>query len=56
MFAPLRTRQQNPAHVSSLFQVSAALKGVGDTELAARFDEARAKIKRDVIFAASLYL
>lgn len=37
-------------------QVGTALRGVGDTELAARFDEARAAIKRDVIFAASLYL
>lgn len=37
-------------------QVSAALRGVGDSELAASFDEARAAIRRDVIFAASLYL
>jgi len=39
-----------------LRQVAAALKGVGDTELAAKFEEARTAIKRDVIFAASLYL
>ncbi|GBF95912.1 hypothetical protein Rsub_08503 [Raphidocelis subcapitata] len=37
-------------------QVGTALRAVGDTELAARFDESRAAIKRDVIFAASLYL
>lgn len=39
-----------------LRQVAGALRGVGDAELAARFDEAGAAIKRDVIFAASLYL
>ncbi|KIY98950.1 ATP-dependent RNA helicase DOB1 [Monoraphidium neglectum] len=39
-----------------LRQVSGALRSVGDSELAAKFDEARTVIKRDVIFAASLYL
>lgn len=37
-------------------KVSGALRSVGDSELAAKFDEARTVIKRDVIFAASLYL
>ena len=37
-------------------QLSAALVAVGDTELAAKFDGAIEKIKRDVIFAASLFL
>lgn len=37
-------------------QVSNALRSIGDSELAAKFDAARVSIKRDVIFAASLYL
>ncbi len=39
-----------------LRQVATALTGVGDTALAAKFNEAGDKIKRDIIFAASLYL
>jgi ATP-dependent RNA helicase DOB1 len=39
-----------------LRQVSAALKLVGDAELAKKFDTAIEKIKRDIIFAASLFL
>ncbi|KAF6249314.1 antiviral helicase [Scenedesmus sp. NREL 46B-D3] len=37
-------------------QVSGALRGIGDNDLAGRFDDACARIKRDIIFAASLYL
>ena len=37
-------------------QVEGALRGVGDSQLADKFNEARTKIRRDVIFAASLYL
>lgn len=37
-------------------QVAGALRGVGDNDLAGKFDDACAKIKRDIIFAASLYL
>ena len=33
-----------------------AMKGVGDTHMAEKFEVAGQKIKRDVIFAASLYL
>lgn len=39
-----------------LRQVGGALRSVGDSELAAAFEEARSAIRRDVIFAASLYL
>ncbi|GAB4818279.1 hypothetical protein N2152v2_005325 [Parachlorella kessleri] len=39
-----------------LRQLAGALKSVGDLDLATKFDEAIAKIKRDIIFAASLYL
>lgn len=39
-----------------LRQLAGALKSVGDMEQAQRFEEAIAKIKRDIIFAASLYL
>ena len=39
-----------------LRQLADALKAVGDTELAAKFDDAIARIKRDIIFAASLFL
>lgn len=37
-------------------QVSVALRGVGDVDLAGRFDDARERMKRGVVFAASLYL
>lgn len=37
-------------------QVAGALRGIGDNELAGRFDDACARVKRDIIFAASLYL
>jgi superfamily II RNA helicase len=37
-------------------QVSGALRGIGDNDLAGRFDDACTRIKRDIIFAASLYL
>ena len=39
-----------------LRQIGAALKAVGDVELAEKFDDAITKIKRDIIFAASLFL
>lgn len=39
-----------------LLQVAGALHGVGDNDLAGKFEDACAKIKRDIIFAASLYL
>ena len=39
-----------------LRQVSSALKLIGDTTLAEKFDTAIEKIKRDIIFAASLFL
>ena len=39
-----------------LRQLAAALRVVGDLELAERFDGAIAKIKRDIVFAASLFL
>lgn len=37
-------------------QLEQAAKVVGDTELAARFAESRATIRRDIMFAASLYV
>ena len=37
-------------------QVAAALKAIGDVDLADKFEAGTAKIKRDVVFAASLYL
>jgi ATP-dependent RNA helicase DOB1 len=37
-------------------QLAGALRGIGEVELAGRFDEACTRIKRDIIFAASLYL
>jgi ATP-dependent RNA helicase DOB1 len=39
-----------------LRQLADALKAVGDMELSEKFDEAIGKIKRDIIFAASLFL
>lgn len=42
--------------VPVLTQVSVALRGVGDVDLAGRFDDARERMKRGVVFAASLYL
>jgi len=39
-----------------LRQVAAALRVVGDVDLAIKFDAAIDKIKRDVIFASSLFL
>ena len=39
-----------------LRQTSGALKLIGDDELAGKFEEAIQKIKRDIIFAASLFL
>jgi len=39
-----------------LRQLAEALKAVGDMELSEKFDEAIGKIKRDIIFAASLFL
>lgn len=39
-----------------LRQLAAALRAVGDTDLAEKFEAAIEKIKRDVIFAASLFL
>ncbi|GIL48638.1 hypothetical protein Vafri_5094 [Volvox africanus] len=37
-------------------QLAEALKGIGEMALADRFEQARERIKRDIIFAASLYL
>ncbi len=39
-----------------LRQVAAALQVVGEQELAARFEKGANKLKRGVVFAASLYL
>lgn len=37
-------------------QLIQAAKSIGETELEAKFEEAVSKIKRDIVFAASLYL
>jgi ATP-dependent RNA helicase DOB1 len=37
-------------------QLAAALRTVGEVELASRFEEGIEKTKRGIIFAASLYL
>ncbi|XP_026425466.1 DExH-box ATP-dependent RNA helicase DExH9-like [Papaver somniferum] len=39
-----------------LQQLTEAAKSIGETQLEAKFQEAVAKIKRDIVFAASLYL
>ncbi|KAJ4776797.1 ATP-dependent RNA helicase [Rhynchospora pubera] len=39
-----------------LQQLITAAKSIGETELEAKFEEAVSKIKRDIVFAASLYL
>lgn len=39
-----------------LQQLILAAKSIGETELEAKFEEAVSKIKRDIVFAASLYL
>ena len=39
-----------------LRQLVAALNSVGDAALAAKFEAGIEKIKRDIIFSASLYL
>ena len=39
-----------------LRQLAAALRVVGDLELAEKFDGAIARIKRDIVFSASLFL
>ncbi|KAI3903400.1 hypothetical protein MKW98_032054, partial [Papaver atlanticum] len=39
-----------------LQQLTEAARSVGDTQLEAKFQEAVTKIKRDIVFAASLYL
>ena len=39
-----------------LQQLIQAAKSVGETELEAKFEDAVSKIKRDIVFAASLYL
>lgn len=39
-----------------LQQLIMAAKSIGETELEAKFEEAVSKIKRDIVFAASLYL
>lgn len=44
------------AVLQMLLQVSLAMRGVGDVDLAGRFDDARERMKRGVVFAASLYL
>jgi superfamily II RNA helicase len=37
-------------------QVVVALRGVGDVELAGRFEDTCQRMRRGVVFAASLYL
>jgi ATP-dependent RNA helicase DOB1 len=39
-----------------LHQLQQAAKAIGNTELEAKFGDAIVKIKRDIVFAASLYL
>ncbi|EFJ42378.1 hypothetical protein VOLCADRAFT_107315 [Volvox carteri f. nagariensis] len=39
-----------------LRQLAEALKGIGELALSERFEQTRERIKRDIIFAASLYL
>jgi ATP-dependent RNA helicase DOB1 len=39
-----------------LLQLEAACKSVGEVGLQEKFQEASAKVKRDIVFAASLYL
>ena len=39
-----------------LRQMSCAAKAIGNTPLEAKFNEGIVKIKRDIVFAASLYL
>ncbi len=39
-----------------LRQLAEALRAIGETGLAAKFEEANVRIKRDIVFAASLYL
>jgi ATP-dependent RNA helicase DOB1 len=39
-----------------LTQLTDAAKEVGDGALAAKFQEAQASIRRDIVFAASLYI
>ncbi|TQD96030.1 hypothetical protein C1H46_018372 [Malus baccata] len=39
-----------------LQQLIQAAKSIGETELESKFEEAVLKIKRDIVFAASLYL
>lgn len=39
-----------------LRQMADAAKAIGNTELEHKFNEATTKIKRDIVFAASLYL
>ena len=39
-----------------LQQLILAAKSVGEAELEAKFEDAVSKIKRDIVFAASLYL
>lgn len=39
-----------------LRQVKEGLERVGEMDLAQKFEDTRARIKRDIIFAASLYL
>ena len=66
-FAKLKDFVDKKTHVGSLVrairrleellrQLQDALLAVGDAELAGKFEEARTKIKRDIIFAASLFL
>ena len=40
----------------ALQQLILAPKSIGETELEAKLEEAVSKIKRDIVFAASLYL
>ena len=51
----VRQRLQD-AREELLRQLASAAFAVGNFELKAKFDDASAKIKRDIVFAASLYL
>lgn len=39
-----------------LRQLHEAVAGVGESALAEKFEEVRVRLKRDIVFAASLYL
>jgi ATP-dependent RNA helicase DOB1 len=39
-----------------LVQLSSACQAIGDVDMQAKFDETCNRVKRDIVFAASLYL